>query len=104
MTTTPSSMSSRKMSFITVWNVAGLLVRPKNMTRGSNRPQFVRKAAFHSSPSLILTLLYPHRTSNLVKYFTLAPDTVLRMSGIRGKGVGILYRQHIELMVVLDEA
>src|SRR5882724_12377161 len=64
----------------------GLLVRPKNMTRGSTRPWFVQKAAFHSSLSLILTLLYPHRTSSLVKCFTLASDTILRMSGIRGRG------------------
>jgi len=41
MTTTPSSMSSLKMLFIIIWNVAGLLVRPKNMTRGSNRPLFI---------------------------------------------------------------
>src|SRR5467141_1004857 len=100
MTMTPSLMSSRKMSLIIVQNVAELLVRPKNMTRGSNRPRFVRKAAFHSSPSLILTLLYPHQTSSLVKYFALALDTMLRMSGIRGRGVGILYGQHIELPVV----
>ncbi|KIJ10925.1 hypothetical protein PAXINDRAFT_36638, partial [Paxillus involutus ATCC 200175] len=52
--------------FIIVWNVAGELVRPKNITRGSNRPRLVRKAAFHSSPSLIRTLLYPQRTSSLV--------------------------------------
>jgi len=27
--------------------IVRLLVRPKNMTRGSNRSQFIRKAAFH---------------------------------------------------------
>src|SRR5882724_7139441 len=68
--------------FIIIWNVPGLLVRPKNMNRGSNRPWFIQKATFHSSPSQILTLLYPHWTSNLVKYFA---DTLLRMSGL---GVG----------------
>ena len=31
-------MRSLKMSFIIVWKVAQLLVRPKNMTRGSKRP------------------------------------------------------------------
>ena len=36
-----SSMSSWKISFIIIWNVARLLVRPKNMTRGLNRPRFV---------------------------------------------------------------
>ncbi|KAF8529937.1 hypothetical protein JB92DRAFT_2858824 [Gautieria morchelliformis] len=58
-TTTPSSMRLLKMSFIIVWKVAGLFVSPKNMTRGSYRPLFVRKAAFHSSPSFMRTLLYP---------------------------------------------
>src|SRR5882724_8964012 len=66
-------------------DVTGLLVRPKNITRGSNRPQFVQKATFHLSPSLILTLLYPHQMSSLVKCFALAPDTILRMLGIRGR-------------------
>jgi len=37
------------MSFIIVWKVAGLLVIPKNITRGSKRPRLVRKAAFHLS-------------------------------------------------------
>src|SRR5260221_14288093 len=56
----------RKMVFIIVWKVAGEFVNPKNITKGSNNPSGVRKAAFHSSPSLIRMLLYPHRTSNLV--------------------------------------
>ncbi|KIJ08059.1 hypothetical protein PAXINDRAFT_41482, partial [Paxillus involutus ATCC 200175] len=64
--TFPSRMRSWNISFIKFWKVAGELVRPKNMTRGSNKPRFVRNAAFHSSPSLIRTLLYPQRTSNLV--------------------------------------
>jgi hypothetical protein len=34
----PSVIRSWKISFIMVWKVAGLLVRPKYMTRGSNRP------------------------------------------------------------------
>src|SRR6202012_3680887 len=34
------------------------------MTVGSKLPNGVLKAAFHSSPSLILMLLYPHCTSN----------------------------------------
>jgi len=37
---------------------------PKYITRGSNRPWLVLKAAFHSSPSLICTLLYPHQMSS----------------------------------------
>jgi len=31
------------MSFIIVWKVAGLLVIPKNIMRGSKRPRLVRK-------------------------------------------------------------
>ena len=57
---------------------------PKNMTVGSNSPQFVLNAAFHSSPSLIRMLLYPHRTSSLVKY--LAPLSLSMISEIRGRG------------------
>src|SRR5580658_9318448 len=62
----PSVTSLRKIVFIIIWNVAGELVNPKNMTVGSNSPSGVRKAAFHSSPGLIRMLLYPQRTSNLV--------------------------------------
>jgi len=40
----------------------------EELTRGLKSPQFVQKAAFHSSPSLMRTLLYPHQTSSLVKY------------------------------------
>jgi hypothetical protein len=45
------------MAFIIVWKVAGELVNPKNMTLGSKSPLFVIKAAFHSSPGLMRTLL-----------------------------------------------
>ena len=51
-----------------VWNVAGELVRPKNMTVGSYSPLLVLKAAFHSSLSVMQILLYHHHTSILVKY------------------------------------
>ena len=63
MTTHPSAISFWKMLFIIVWKVAGELVNPKNITSGSNNPQFVLNAAFHSSPSLIRILLYPHQMS-----------------------------------------
>jgi len=62
----PFATSGWNIVFIIIWNVAGELVRPKNMTIGSNNPSGVRKAAFHSSPGLIQMLLYPHQTSNLV--------------------------------------
>jgi len=48
------------------WKVAGELHKPKYMTRGSKSPRLVLNAAFHSSPSLILTLLYPHRRSRVL--------------------------------------
>jgi hypothetical protein len=61
-----SAMSLVNMEFIIVWKVAGELVSLKNMMVSSNRPSLVMKAAFHSSPSLIHTLLYPHWMSNFV--------------------------------------
>ena len=76
--TFPVSIRSHRSLFIIVWNVAGELVSPKNITRGSNNPLLVRNAAFHSSPSLIRTLLYPHCTSSLVKY--LAPFSLFTSS------------------------
>ena len=77
-------MSLWKILFIMFWNVEGLLHNPKNMMRGSNRPQCVMKAAFHSSPFLMHILLYPQHTSNLVKYF--APVSLLIVSDNRGRG------------------
>jgi len=54
--------------------------------QGFNSPLFVQQAAFHPSPSLIQTLLYPQHTSSLVKYFALASVTSLTISGIKGRG------------------
>ena len=51
-----------------VWKVAGLLVKPKNMTKGLKSPWWVQKAAFHLSPFFIQMLLKPHQTLSLVKY------------------------------------
>jgi len=83
-TTTPSIIKSLKMSSIMVWNVAGLLHSPKNMTNSSKSPRFVQNAAFHSSPSFIWTLLNPHQTSCLVKY--LAPLSLFMSLEMRGRG------------------
>jgi len=80
----PSQISSSNMAFIMAWKVAGELVIPKNMTVGSYSPSLVMKAAFHSLPFLIHTLLYPQRTSNLVKSFFIL--TRLINCGIRGNG------------------
>jgi hypothetical protein len=49
-----------------IHHVAGLLVRPKYMTRGSKRPW--KNTAFHSSPSRIWIVLYPQCMLSLVKY------------------------------------
>jgi hypothetical protein len=62
----PYATSIQNMEFIIIWNVAGELVRLKNITVGSNSPSGVRKAAFHLSPSQIWMLLYPHHMSNFV--------------------------------------
>ena len=75
---------SLKIESIIAWNVAGELHSPKNITVGSKSPRLVENAAFHWSPSFILTLLYPHLTSNLVKY--LAPLSLSRISLIKGRG------------------
>jgi hypothetical protein len=79
-----SAISSEKIEFIIIWNVAGELVSPKNMMVGSNNPLLVIKAAFHSSPSLIRTLLYPQWMSNLVYSEQLFNRSI--SSGIRGSG------------------
>jgi hypothetical protein len=47
----------------------GISESEKNITKGLNSPQLVQNAAFHSSPSFICTLLYPHHTLSFVKNF-----------------------------------
>ena len=47
----------------------GTVCETKIITRGSNNPWLVRNAAFHLLPSFIRTSLYPHLTSNLMKYW-----------------------------------
>ena len=62
----PNITCQQKMVFIIIWKVAGEFVNPKNITVSLKSPSGVRKAAFHSSPSLMRMLLYPHQMSNLV--------------------------------------
>jgi len=57
MYTMTTTVISWKILFIIVWNVPGELHSPKNMTKGSNAPSWQVNAAFHSSPSLMRTLL-----------------------------------------------
>src|SRR6266576_194372 len=78
----PFATSVRNIVFIIIWNVAGELVRPKNITVGSNSPSGVRNAPFHSSPSLIRMLLYPHHTSNFVNRVLLLKRSIVW--GMRG--------------------
>ena len=57
--------------FMYAWNEAGALQRPKGITKYSKSPYLVVKAVFHSSPSLILSLLNADIISGWVKYLAL---------------------------------
>src|SRR5258707_12493678 len=92
----PLWMKSQRISFIIIWNVMGELHSPKNMTVGSNSPQLVQNAAFHSSPSLIHTLLNPHWRSSTVK--NSVSWRQVRTSEMR---VGVLDHDLIQLLIVL---
>jgi hypothetical protein len=73
---TPSVIRSYKISFIIIWKVARLLVRPKYMTRGSNKPLLVWNAAFcqgtplDSSSLLFVTpfSLYSYSSFSCARY------------------------------------
>src|SRR5258708_14145036 len=78
----PVWMKLQRISFIIVWNVAGELHSPKNMTIGSNSPQLVQNMV-HSSPSLI-HMLIPQQRLSTVK--NLAPQRWVGMSEMRGRG------------------
>ena len=60
------------------------------------------KAAFHLSPSLILTLLYPHLTSNFEN--NADPFTRLMSSGIRGSGYRLRIVHSLTYPVILHWA
>src|SRR6266436_866442 len=82
----PLWMKSWRISFIIIWNIVGELHSLKNMTVGSNSPQLVWNAAFHSSPSLIHMLL-TLRKVNMCKYLPIGsiiilPDDVYKSSKI----------------------
>ena len=53
-------IKSPSISFIILWKVTGALENPKYITVASKRPRLVINTVFHSSPSLMQTLLYPH--------------------------------------------
>src|SRR6266702_4413611 len=91
----PVAVRSRKMVSIMVWNVLGEFVSPKNMTQGSKSPKLVLKAPFSWSPSLMRTLLYPHRMSSLVNRVALRSLSI--SSGIRGSGYWFLTVRELSL-------
>ena len=88
MTSHPSSIMSLKRSSMRAWKVAGELQSPKNMTVGSKSPRSHLNAAFHWSPSFILTLLYPERKSSLEK--TVAPLSLFMRFWTSGMGYEFL--------------
>jgi len=67
-----------------LWKVAGALEKPKYITAASKRPHLIINTVFHSSPSLMQTLLYPHLKSILVKIEALLSDSI--KSAILGIG------------------
>jgi hypothetical protein len=70
--------------------VAGELVRPKNIIVGSKSPSLALKAPFHSSPSLMHMLLYPHWILNLVNNFFPAKSWIKSVMRGRGYLLGIV--------------
>jgi len=64
------------MLFIMLWKVTGALEKPKYIMVASKRPCLVINAVFHSSPSLVRTLLYPYLKSILVKIEALLSDSI----------------------------
>src|SRR5258708_2583244 len=77
-------IKGQRMLFIIIWKVAGELHSPKNMTSGLKSPQFVEKAAFHSSPSFSWTLLKPQWRSKVVNHST--SQSLVSMSETNGSG------------------
>ena len=77
-------IKSPSILFIILWNVAGILENPKYITVASKRPYLMINAVFHSFPSLMQTLLYPHLKSILVKIEALLSDSI--KSAILGIG------------------
>jgi len=92
-------MSSWKMSFIIIWNVAVLLVRPKNMTRGLNKPWF----SCHPLISFPNTYIVVSPSDiQLGEIFFLGFRHAVEDVWDQGQRVGVLYGHHIELSIILD--
>ena len=69
-------IKSSNMSFIMLWKIADVLEKPKYITVVSKRPHLVINTIFHSSPSLMQTLLYPYLKLILVKIEALLSDSI----------------------------
>ena len=69
-------IKSPNMLFIMLWKIADVLEKPKYITVVSKRPHLVINTIFHSSPSLMQTLLYPYLKSILVKIEALLSDSI----------------------------
>ena len=69
-------IKSPNMSFIMLWKIADVLEKPKYITVVSKRPHLVINTIFHSSPSLMQTLLYPYLKLILVKIEALLSDSI----------------------------
>lgn len=76
-------MNSYSIEFIINQKVTSELYNLKYITRGSNNPLFILKAAFYSLSSLILMLLYLHQILSLIKQ--LAPFILSINSWISSK-------------------
>src|SRR5882724_8194155 len=96
-------MSSLKKSSIIVWKVAGLFIKPKNITRGSKSPQFSQKAAFHLSPSFNMHLVLSSMDIQLHEILGLGFGDVAEDVWDQREGVGILHSHCVELSVILDQ-
>jgi len=59
-----------------LWKIADVLEKPKYITVVSKRPHLVINTIFHSSPSLMQTLLYPYLKLILVKIEALLSDSI----------------------------
>ena len=83
-------MRSKKSSypcttiFISSWNTAGALLKPKGMTLNWNNPLWHVKAVFSLLSSSSFTCQYPLLRSSVVKYF--AFPSILKVSSISGRG------------------
>src|SRR5882724_10162281 len=103
MVTTPSLMSSLKMPFIIIWKVVGLVIKPKNITRGLKRPQVCPECGFPLVSLFIMHIVVSPMDIQLHEILGLGFGYFVEDVWDQREGVGILHSHHIELSVVLDQ-